>query len=177
MSRWRLGAHQRHSGRPQHGAGRSCGLICPDTATFPTADIGPGEKRLSGGQNQAIFTPDGTPLGVCRAWHVSDSHEASFSVENGSRGDIGSHDEETQLGHGDGFLYRRGARRIVSNGSQWRWYSHANAEGLSPSLRPYTMLKIWSCGAAMFWYCSGHASPLDKRQTHVSPGVRCALPR
>jgi len=51
------------------------------------------------------------------------------------------------------------------------------AEGLSPSLRSYTMLKFQCCKVRMFLYCSNHASPLENRQTDVPPSVRRALSR
>lgn len=42
------------------------GLIRPVFAACATTDAIRGEKRLSGGKNQAIFTPDGTLFGECR---------------------------------------------------------------------------------------------------------------
>ena len=42
------------------------GLIRPLSAACATAGVAQGEKRLSSGRIQAIFTPSGTPLGECR---------------------------------------------------------------------------------------------------------------
>ncbi|MEO3477962.1 hypothetical protein AAFO90_09815, partial [Phaeobacter sp. CAU 1743] len=44
--------------------------IRPAPGVCATADAARREKRLSSGQNQAILTSDGRPLGECRfQWH------------------------------------------------------------------------------------------------------------
>ena len=62
------------------------GLIRTVPAPCTTAGANRGEKRLSSGRIQAIFTSDGTPLGECRLkWsHPPNAKKRNFSLQANS---------------------------------------------------------------------------------------------